>query len=71
MEILKTHSFISIVIEDYGKGFDTHGNGSSAGKEGIGLFSIAERVGFLGGNMGVDSVIGKGTKISISIRIHD
>jgi signal transduction histidine kinase len=69
VEILKTQGFISIVIEDYGKGFASSENGSSTVKEGIGLFSIAERVQFLGGNIGVDSVIGKGTRISISIKI--
>ena len=65
VEILKTHGFISINIEDHGKGFVPSGNGSS----GIGLFSMAERVRFLGGNMAIESVIGKGTKISISIKI--
>ncbi|PYS97808.1 MAG: hypothetical protein DMF63_18660 [Acidobacteria bacterium] len=70
IEVQKSEDFISIVIEDYGKGFPGNGETSET-KKGIGLFSIAERVQFLGGTMAVDSVVGKGTKISFSIRIGD
>lgn len=66
--LIRGPDLISIVIEDHGKGFETDGERSTAGKKGIGLFSIAERVRSIGGVLRIDSAPGKGTKISINIR---
>ena len=55
---------IRIEISDDGKGFDVSSLDTSMGKnEGFGLFSIRERLDFLGGSLEIHSKTGKGTKV--------
>ncbi|MCK4863157.1 MAG: hypothetical protein KAS25_02625, partial [Dehalococcoidales bacterium] len=60
----------SIKISDDGQGFDvseiTDVEESGRGR---GLFSMRERIGFLGGTSGIESEIGKGTTVWASIPI--
>lgn len=61
-----------IRIEDDGVGFDLQ---TSAGKEngsgGFGLFSIRERLEFLGGRMNIRSAPGAGTRVELCVPIRD
>jgi signal transduction histidine kinase len=62
---------IHLLMTDNGKGFDVssvHANGSKAG---LGLSGIAERVRILGGVYSIESRLGKGTRISITIPFGD
>ena len=65
----QTGSEISLVVEDNGKGFDTaileEGN-----KQGMGLSNISSRISSLKGTMNIESISGKGTKVSINININ-
>lgn len=63
-----THHFdtINLIVEDNGIGFDS----GLVGKDGMGLDSIAKRVGFLGGTFVVDSKKGKGSTIIIEIPLN-
>jgi signal transduction histidine kinase len=63
-----THHFdtINLIVEDNGVGFDS----ALVGKDGMGLDSIAKRVGFLGGTFVVDSKKGKGSTIIIEIPLN-
>lgn len=54
---------IELVVEDDGKGFDVTGKMS----KGIGLFSIAERVRYVGGQCDITSEPGRGTCARITI----
>lgn len=53
---------ISVVIVDHGKGFD-----SQKITRGVGLFSMEERARSTNGKLTIHSVLGKGTKVALSI----
>lgn len=64
----KYNDKIEIDVEDDGKGFDpTQLNKSNS----FGIFSIKERLSHYGGYFSINSSPGKGTKISLSLTIHD
>ncbi len=68
VEVIQSHGEIHVSISDRGKGFDPtqlRAGGGSAG--GFGLFSISERLGFLGGKMEIDSTPGRGSRFSLVI----
>jgi signal transduction histidine kinase len=56
-------------IRDNGIGFDTRLKGSTVEEQGFGLTGIRERVGSFGGTLFVDSAIGAGTELSVSIPV--
>lgn len=61
-----------IVVADDGSGFDQ----SAAGARfrdgfGFGLFSIRERLHYLGGEMTVDSVPGRGTRVTLTAQLQE
>ncbi len=64
INIIGTQETISLMVEDNGKGFETHGIKKP---EGMGLYSIETRVEEMGGTMEIDSSPGNGTTISIDI----
>ncbi len=55
---------IKLVVEDDGQGYD-----QSREEKGFGLNSIQERVKSLRGNLNVESIIGKGTRVEILIPV--
>ena len=58
--------WISICVQDYGKGFDqTQLQGAAT--TGFGLFSIQQRLEYLGGRLLVESSVGQGTKSVILV----
>jgi signal transduction histidine kinase len=62
----REQSNIKIVVEDDGKGFDPGRLGGRMGKEGgFGIFSIRQRVVHIGGSLLIESVEGKGTKVTL------
>jgi two-component system sensor histidine kinase DegS len=59
-------SFIRVTVDDNGKGFST--NNLSKGNS-LGLNLIRDRVEILGGTFEIDSTIGKGSRITLSIPV--
>ena len=58
---------VEIVVIDDGRGFETTPYDNGLSKEGcFGLFSIRERLSYLGGTMRIESTLGQGTRVSIS-----
>lgn len=57
-----TNDAIVTTIEDNGAGFDT-----SKSSKGIGLSNIASRAAYFGGFVNINSALGKGCKLSVSI----
>ncbi|MCW5960241.1 MAG: hypothetical protein KIS76_08755 [Pyrinomonadaceae bacterium] len=65
VKISRSDSSVSILIEDNGNGFDADTAGTTHG--GLGLVGLRERVDLLNGELKIDSKIGEGTKIRITI----
>jgi signal transduction histidine kinase len=57
-------------VRDDGTGFDPAVAASQPGERGFGLAAIRERLGTLGGTLRIDSVIGKGTDLVMSVPIR-
>jgi len=61
---------VRVTVEDDGVGLDASkvsSRGSEAG--GFGLFSIRERLGYIGGRLDIDSKPGAGTQVTLAVRI--
>ncbi len=67
INIIREGDYIRITIEDDGVGFDTSILKSLTQSVGFGLFSIRERIEYIGGNLLIESESGKGTKIIMSV----
>lgn len=62
---------LTIKIMDNGQGFDTTKIGTHSNKlSGFGLFSIKEQLSHLEGNLEIESSIGKGTSITLSVPMN-
>lgn len=63
---------INILVEDFGKGFDTTKHLSSSNKnQSFGLNNIVQRINLLDGKLDIKSKINQGTKIAIEIPIKN
>jgi signal transduction histidine kinase len=58
---------LSVVVEDDGVGFDARDVERPGRQGGLGLLGIRERVSQLGGTVRIDSVIGRGTRLEVTI----
>lgn len=66
LEIVRGDGVVSLVIRDNGKGFDTQ-----APANGFGLLGMAERVGFMNGELTINSGKGKGTQIEVIVPFNN
>ncbi len=64
--VTRHHMMFNLIIEDDGKGFDIKET-----KQGIGILNINERINLIGGVLKVDSVLGNGTTIIITLNEED
>lgn len=64
--VTKHEMMFSLIIEDDGKGFDIKET-----KQGIGILNMNERINLIGGILTVDSVLGNGTTIIITLNEED
>jgi two-component system sensor histidine kinase DegS len=60
-----------VVIEDNGSGFNVNEVLNAAQLKGIGLSTMRERVAMLGGQVQIESAIGRGTKVTLEIPISE
>ena len=68
VEVVQREGWIRVSVSDEGAGFDPtqiRGEGGSSG--GFGLFSISERLGFLGGKMEIDSALSRGSRFVLTV----
>ncbi len=65
IQILKLKNKVNVQVEDNGIGFNTNEQSN-----GMGLQNIRSRVSSLGGEIDIDSVIGRGTYVNIEIPIN-
>jgi len=62
---------ICVSVEDDGVGFNVSESGSHEYRTGgFGLFSIRERLGYIGGHLDVESRVGKGTRVTLTAPIN-
>jgi signal transduction histidine kinase len=68
VKVLQGEGLIDVSIEDKGAGFDTRRLRTEGGSSGgFGLFSISERIRFLGGQMEIQSAPGKGSRLNLVV----
>lgn len=63
----RDHDQVQIVVADQGVGFDPRQLERPGVMDGFGLFSIRERLSFLGGHLDVHSAAGEGTRMVIKV----
>jgi signal transduction histidine kinase len=70
VELIGSDSGMKVIVSDDGKGFNAESVFESAyDMRGLGLYSIREWVSGVGGQLKIESVSGKGTKVIIDILI--
>jgi len=68
VSIKRSNGQVQITVEDDGVGFDpTELEGIAATERGFGLFSIRERLHYLGGSILIESALYKGTRITLLV----
>jgi signal transduction histidine kinase len=68
--ILREGDGVSIKVEDDGVGIDPVSEARSKSNGGFGLFSIRERLHYLGGRVEVESEEGRGTQITLEVPLQ-
>jgi signal transduction histidine kinase len=67
IQLLKNEHELTMMVEDNGKGFDVDKTMQS--DSGIGLKNIVSRIEYLCGSIHYDSMIGKGTTVTVEIPV--
>jgi signal transduction histidine kinase len=72
MQLLRIDSSVVLIVEDDGRGFNRErSTRSQPAAHGFGLISMRERSELLGGSFDVDSTVGKGTTIRVTIPVNE
>lgn len=71
IKLQKKRAQVHCAVQDDGTGFDVDSVMSKDGRKGLGLIGIQERLNVLKGTIRVDSLIARGTKLSITIPLGD
>ena len=69
VQLARENDSLCLSVEDNGKGFDS--KKTTFPKEGLGLFSIKERVKLLNGDFGINSKTNRGTKLNVKIPLTE
>jgi two-component system, chemotaxis family, CheB/CheR fusion protein len=69
VSICRKGNRIIVKVEDHGVGFDPKVVHDPKETRGVGLFSIRERLEYLGGSMDIRSLIGKKTEITLFLPV--
>jgi len=67
IRMAEADGLVSVIVEDDGVGFDARDVERPGRQGGLGLLGIRERVAQLGGTVRIDSVIGRGTRLEVTI----
>lgn len=70
VSLKKTRTELVAIVEDRGVGMDPIKSMEGKSADGFGLFSIRERIGFMGGRFELSSRRGKGTSVSLRIPLN-
>ncbi len=69
LKIERDERILTVKISDDGRGFDPSASKNDLSKRSFGLIGIGERTRLLGGKLNLESAIGKGTFVSITINL--
>ncbi len=69
LSVEKKDAHLQAAVTDDGKGFDVRRHFSGGGRKGLGICWMREHVELSGGKLFIDSALGRGTRISISLPI--
>ncbi|MGA2498634.1 MAG: PAS domain S-box protein, partial [Tepidisphaeraceae bacterium] len=64
--IRRTDSHVTLVVEDHGVGFDPQSVPNAKTSRGFGIFSIREKMAYLGGTMEIHSRLGRKTTVTLT-----
>ncbi len=64
-----SEDLVQAAVEDNGSGFNVAEVLSTPQQKGIGLSTLRERVAMLGGDLRIDSALGRGTKVTLQMQI--
>jgi PAS domain S-box-containing protein len=69
VDVQRNNRHIEVTVSDQGIGFDPHAVVLNVGEAfgGFGLFSIRERLDLMGGQMEIDSALGRGSRITLRV----
>ena len=66
--LMGTDQGVRVVVEDEGMGFDPERlSGAAKQKNGLGLFSVRDRIEMIGGLFEMDAAVGQGTRVTIEV----
>lgn len=65
--IMEEENKLSVMVEDNGQGFDLNDENN---REGMGMLNIRSRIDDLKGNLDIDSNIGSGTTVTLSLPLY-
>jgi PAS domain S-box-containing protein len=65
--VVREPSHVEVLVQDHGKGFDAQAVLDSKSGQGLGLFSIRERVNLLDGQLDVESLPGEGSEFRLFV----
>lgn len=70
--VSRENELLYLAVEDQGAGFDPDGSASGATWDrGFGLFSIRERINYLGGSLVITSAPGQGTRVTLRVALAE
>lgn len=68
--LTETGDGLRVVVEDEGAGFDPSSLEEEEHKEGLGLFSVRNRLNMIGGRLAVDAAPGEGTRVTLGVPVR-
>ncbi len=71
VRIRRKGGLVHILVADRGTGFDMSAVGLAGKREGFGLFSIRERIGYISGRVQIRSTLGKGTCVIMEAPLEE
>jgi two-component system CheB/CheR fusion protein len=69
VDVNKSGDTMIVVVRDTGKGFDP-AVAMGPGRKGLGLLSVRERIGFIGGKAEIRSAPGRGTEVTLTVPLQ-
>jgi signal transduction histidine kinase len=67
MELSRRDAILELVVRDSGRGFDPSAAARANGHRTLGILSMGERAALVGGELTIDSAVGRGTEVRVRL----